>query len=196
FRKAVNLPHLHPGLGANNRAFHKMLTDGVDVEYRHKDGHIAGDKALLVDFDHPERNEFLAVNQFTVIENGKNRRPDVVLFVNGLPLVVVELKNPADENADTHKAFHQIQTYKQEIPTLFAYNEIVVLSDGVDSRAGAFLSPWERFMPWRTVEGQQLAPASMPTIEVLMRGMFEKRRLLDLLHYFIAFAEEDGELKK
>jgi len=196
FRKVVNLPHLHPGLGANNRAFHKMLTDGVDVEYRHKDGHIAGDKALLVDFDHPERNEFLAVNQFTVIENGKNRRPDVVLFVNGLPLVVVELKNPADENADTHKAFHQIQTYKQEIPTLFAYNEIVVLSDGVDSRAGAFLSPWERFMPWRTVEGQQLAPASMPTIEVLMRGMFEKRRLLDLLHYFIAFAEEDGELKK
>jgi len=196
FRKAVNLPHLHPGLGANNRAFHKMLTDGVDVEYRPKDGHIAGDKALLVDFDHPERNEFLAVNQFTVIENGKNRRPDVVLFVNGLPLVVVELKNPADENADTHKAFHQIQTYKQEIPTLFAYNEIVVLSDGVDSRAGAFLSPWERFMPWRTVEGQQLAPASMPTIEVLMRGMFEKRRLLDLLHYFIAFAEEDGELKK
>ena len=196
FRKVVNLPHLHPGLGANNRAFHKMLTDGVDVEYRHKDGHIAGDKALLVDFDHPERNEFLAVNQFTVIENGKNRRPDVVLFVNGLPLVVVELKNPADENADTHKAFHQIQTYKQEIPTLFAYNEIVVLSDGVDSRAGAFLSPWERFMPWRTVEGQQLAPASMPTIEVLMRGMFEKSRLLDLLHYFIAFAEEDGELKK
>ncbi|TRZ54357.1 type I restriction endonuclease subunit R, partial [bacterium] len=122
FRKVVNLPHLHPGLAANNRAFHKMLTDGVDVEYRHKDGHIAGDKALLVDFDHPERNEFLAVNQYTVIENRKNRRPDVVLFVNGLPLVVIELKNPADENADTHKAFHQIQTYKQEIPTLFAYN--------------------------------------------------------------------------
>jgi len=196
FRKVVALPHLHPGLAANNRAFHKMLTDGVDVEYRHKDGHIAGDKALLVDFEHPGKNDFLAVNQFTVIENGKNRRPDVVLFVNGLPLVVVELKNPADENADTFKAFRQIQTYKKEIPTLFVYNEIVLLSDGVDSRAGTFLSPWERFMPWRTIEGQDLAPAGTPTIEVLTRGMFEKSRFLDLLHYFIAFAEEDGELVK
>jgi type I restriction enzyme R subunit len=196
FRKVVNLPHLHPGLAGNNRAFHKMLTDGVDVEYRHKDGHIAGDKAQLVNFEHPERNEFLVVNQFTVIENRKNRRPDVVLFINGLPLVVVELKNPADENADTHKAFQQIQTYKREIPTLFDYNEIVVISDGVDSRSGTFLSPWERYMPWRTVEGQELAPASLPAIEVLIRGMFEKRRFLDLLHYFIAFAEEDDGLAK
>ena len=113
-----------------------------------------------MDFDHPERNEFLAVNQFTVIENRKNLRPDVVLFVNGLPLVVVEFKNPADENADTHKAFHQIQTCKQEIPTLFAYNEIVILSDGVDSRASTFLSPWECFMPWPIIEGQEFAPAS------------------------------------
>jgi type I restriction enzyme R subunit len=102
----------------------------------------------------------LAVNQFTVIDNRKNRCPDVVLSVNGLRLVVVELKHPADENADTHKAFHQIQTYKQEIPTLFAYNEIVILLDGVDNRASTFLSPWERFMPWRTIEGQELAPAS------------------------------------
>jgi type I restriction enzyme R subunit len=202
FRKVVNLPHLHPGLGTNNRAFHKMLTDGVDVEYRTAGGDVRGDKAWLVDFAHPENNDFLAVNQFTVEgvratgQSPQHRRPDVVLFINGLPLVVVELKNPADEKADTFKAFRQIQTYKQEIPSLFAYNEIVVLLDGVDSRAGTFLSPWERFMPWRTVKGQNLAPASMPTVEVLVRGMFEKRRLLDLLHYFIAFAEEDGELKK
>ena len=195
FRKVVNVPHLHPGLGAVNRAFHKMLTDGVDVEYRHPDGHIAGDKAWLVDFAHPERNDFLAVNQFTVIEH-KNRRPDVVLFVNGLPLVVIELKNPADENADTTKAYNQIQTYKQDIPSLFAYNEIVVLSDGVDARAGTLLSPWERFMPWRTIHGQDVESASVPSIEVLSRGMFEPHRFLDLLHYFIAFADENGELKK
>lgn len=197
FRKVVNLPLSHPGLGAVNRAFHKMLTDGVDVEYRHPDGHIAGDKAWLVDFAHPDpiHNDFLAANQFTVIEH-KNRRPDVILFVNGLPLVVIELKNPADEKADTRKAYNQIQTYKQDIPSLFAYNEIVILSDGVDARAGTFLSEWERFMPWRTIHGQDVEPSSVPSIEVLARGMFDPRRFLDLVHYFIAFADEDGELKK
>ena len=195
FRKVVNLPNLHPALAANNRAFHKMLTDGVDVEYRHRDGHIAGDKALLVDFINPENNDFLAVNQYTVTENA-NRRPDMVLFINGLPVVVIELKNPADEKATVEKAFHQIQTYKRDIPSLFVYNEIVILSDGVEAKAGSFLAPRERFMPWRTIEGQDLAQASIPPIEVLTLGMFEKRRLLDLLHYFVAFAEENGITEK
>jgi type I restriction enzyme, R subunit len=195
FRKISNIPHLHPSLGAVNHTFHKMLTDGVDVEYRHTEGHIAGDKAWLIDFTHPENNDFFAVNQFTVIEH-KNRRPDVVLFVNGLPLIVVELKNPTDENADTHKAYRQIQTYKRDIPSLFAYNEIVILSDGVDARAGTFLSPWERFMPWRTIHGQDIEPASVPQIEVLTRGILQQNRFLDILHYFIVFSDENGELKK
>jgi type I restriction enzyme, R subunit len=195
-RKILNLPHLHPSLEANNCTFHQYLTNGIDVEYRNSNGEIVGDKVWLVDFNHPQNNNFLAINQFTVVENHHNRRPDVVVFLNGLPINVFELKNPADENATIQKAYQQIQTYKQEIPSLFVYNEIVAISDGIEARAGSFTSPWERMMPWRTIAGEELAPASMPQIEVLVDGVFEKKRLLDLLRHFIVFQEEDGILVK
>ena len=174
-----------------------MLVDGVEVEYRRPDGTIKGDQVRLVDFTHPEKNDLLAVNQFTVIENHNNRRPDIVLFVNGLPLVVLELKNPADEKATIETAFRQIQTYKQQIPSLFTYNEMVVISDGLDARIGTFTSIRERFMPWRTIEGEQLAPATMIRLEVLAKGVFQKKRLLDLIRNYIVFEiDEDGSIVK
>jgi len=145
----------------------------------------------LIDFDDPEANEWLAVNQFTVIEGQHNRRPDVVVFVNGLPLGVIELKNAADEQADIWTAFRQIQTYQQQIPSLFVHNAVLVVSDGLEARIGTISADRERFMPWRTVGGQDLAPATMPQLEVLLRGVFDKRRFLDLIRYFIVF-EDDG----
>jgi type I restriction enzyme R subunit len=196
FRKLVNLPLLHPGLEANNQEFHKYLTDGIDIEYRTPDGSIRGDKVWLVDFNHPDSNNFLAVNQFTIIENHNNRRPDVLIFLNGIPIVVIELKNPADENATIKKAYQQIQTYKKEIPALFVYNELVIISDGIECKIGSFTSSWERMMPWRTIDGDEVAPATIPQIEVLIKGIFDKHRLLDLLRHFIVFDEDDGKVVK
>ena len=181
-----------PSLLANNRAFHKMLIDGVSVEYQRKDGSITGNYARLVDFENPENNEFLAINQFTVIEGQQNRRPDIVIFVNGLPLAVIELKNPADENATIQTAFQQLQTYKKDIATLFTYNEILVISDGLEARAGTLTSDWARFMPWRTIDGKEIAPKGKPELDVLIKGIFEKARFLDLIKHFIVF-ESDGE---
>jgi len=181
-----------PSLLASNRAFHKMLIDGVSVEYQRKDGSIAGNYARLVDFENPENNEFLAVNQFTVIEGQQNRRPDIVIFVNGLPLAVIELKNPADENATIQTAFQQLQTYKNDIPSLFTYNEMLVISDGLQARAGTLTSDWSRFMPWRTIDGKEIAPKGRPELDVLIKGIFEKRRFLDFIKHFIVF-ESDGE---
>ena len=182
-----------PGLFANNRRFHQLLADGVDVQYRRKDGSIANDKVWLVDFDEIGNNDWLAVNQFTVIEDASrnNRRPDVVIFTNGLPLGVIELKNPSDENATIKGAFKQLQTYKQEIPVLFPFNEILAISDGVQARIGTLTANWERFMPWRTIEGDHVAPKGSLELEVLIKGVFEKHRLLDLIRNFIVF-EVDG----
>ena len=186
-----------PSLVGNNQAFHRMLADGVEVEYRRPDGTIKGDQVRLADFTHPEKNDWLAVNQFTIIENHHNRRPDIVLFVNGIPLVVIELKNPADEKATIESAFRQIQTYKQQIPSLFTYNEMVVISDGVDARIGTFTAIRERFMPWRTIEGEQLAPPEMLRLEVLAKGVFDKRRLLDIVRNYIVFeVDEEGGIAK
>ncbi len=178
-------------LVANNRALHRMLVDGVNVEYRRPDGTIGGAQARAIDFDEPEANDWLAVNQFTVVENRRERRPDVVLFVNGLPLAVIELKNPADENATIRSAFNQLQTYKQDIPSLFVYNEALVISDGVEARIGTLTADRERFMPWRTIGGEDLAPASLPQLQVVLEGVFEKRRFLDLVRHFNVF-EDDG----
>ena len=180
-----------PDLVANNRALHRTLVDGVNVEYRRPDGTIAGAQARVVDFDDPENNDWLAVNQFTVVENRRGRRLDVVLLVNGLPLAVIELKNPADEDATIWSAFNQLQTYKQDIPALFVYNEALVISDGVEARIGTLTADRERFMPWRTIGGEDLAPASLAQLEVVMQGVFEKRRFLDLVRHFIVF-EDDG----
>lgn len=185
-----------PNFYENNRRFHKYITDGVDVEYSTRDGRIIHDKAWLIDFSDPENNDWLAVNQFTVIENKNNRRCDVVLFVNGLPLGVIELKNPGDENATIRGAFNQLQTYKKDIPSIFPYNEILVISDGLEARAGTLTADWERFMPWRTIEGVDLAPKSVPEMEVLVKGIFEKRRFLDLVQNFIVFEVDGSKISK
>ncbi len=179
-----------PSLVGNNRAFHKMLADGIEVEYR-QDGRIKGDKAWMIDFENPENNNWLAVNQFTVVENHINRRPDIVIFVNGLPLAVIELKNAADEKATIWSAFHQLQTYKNDITPLFVYNEALIISDGTHARIGALTADKERFMPWKTIAGDKLAESHDLELEVLLRGVFEKRRFLDLIRYFIVF-EDDG----
>lgn len=180
-----------PSLLVNNHNFHRMLTEGVEVEYSRGDGTIKGDRVMLVDYEDPDANDWLAVNQFTVIENRYNRRPDVVVFINGLPLVIIELKNPVDEKATVRNAFNQIQTYKQQIPALFTYNELVIVSDGLDARIGSLTADFERFMPWKTIEGEKPAPVTMPQLEVLMKGVFDKRRLLEIIRHFIVF-EDDG----
>ncbi len=174
-----------------NRAFHKMLVEGVTVENRRLDGSLRSELAMLVDFTHFDKNDWLVVNQFTVTEQSE-RRPDVVVFVNGLPLVVIELKNPGDEQATLKGAFQQLQTYKEQIPSLMAYNEVLVVSDGVEARAGTLTSNWERFQIWRTVDGETLAPKSKLELETLILGLFEPKRFLDMLRSFIVF-EVDGE---
>ena len=177
-----------PALVQNNRAFHQMLVDGIEVEYPQSDGAIRGDRVRLIDFETPENNDWLAVNQFTVQEE-HNRRPDIVLFINGLPLAVLELKNPTDEKATISTAFRQMQTYKQEIPTLFTYNETVVISDGLEARFGSLTADKEWFLPWRTIEGEDEAPSTEVELEVLIKGIFEKCRFLSYLKYFIVFEE-------
>ena len=175
-----------------NRAVHRMMVDGVTVEYRRPDGSIAGAQAQVIDFDDPDNDDWLAVNQFTVAEGQHARRPDVVLFVNGLPLAVVELKNPADENATIWSAFQQLQTYQAQIPALFNTNAALVASDGVQARIGVLGAGKEWFKPWRTIGGQGDAPASLTELQVVLEGAFEKRRFLDLLRYFIVFEDLGG----
>jgi len=182
-------------LAVNNQRFHNMLVNGVDVEYR-KDGRIVGDKVCLFDFSKPKNNKFLAVNQFTVIENNNNRRPDIVLFMNGLPLAVIELKNPADENATVKTAFNQFETYKAQIPSLFRFNEVLVISDGIEAKSGTISSDWERFLPWKTIDGMEKAPTAIPQIEVLLKGVFDKAIFLDLVRHFVVFEKEEVKLIK
>ena len=179
-------------LETRNRAFHLMLVNGVAVEYRASDGSIRGAQAQVVSFDDAGANDWLAVNQFTVAENRYIRRPDIALFVNGLPLALIELKNPADEDATIRTAWQQIQTYKAELPALFAMNAALVVSDGVEARVGTLTSGWEWFKPWRTVAGEGLAPTSLPELQVLIEGVFEPRRFLYLVRDFIAFEDSGG----
>ena len=179
-----------PSLVGSNRAFHRMLRDGVEVEYRRADGSIGGDQVQLIDYEDLTNNDWLAVNQFTVIEGQHNRRPDIVVFINGLPLVVIELKNAADENATIWEAFKQLQTYKQEIPSLFHYNEALIVSDGLQARIGSLTANKEWFKVWRTIAGEDLAPSSILELEVLIRGVFDKERLLTLLRHFVTFEED------
>ena len=181
-----------PSLIERNRAAHRMLVDGVTVEYRRADGSIAGAQARVIDFDIPENNDWLAVNQFTVAEGQHTRRLDVVLFVNGLPLAVIELKNPADENATIWSAFQQLETYQAQIPALFTYNAALVVSDGVQARIGALGAGREWFKPWRTIGGREDAAASLSELQVVLEGVFEQRRFLDLVRYFIVFEDLGG----
>ena len=181
-----------PSLIEKNRLAHRLLVDGVTVEYRRPDGSIAGAQARTIDFDDPENNDWLAVNQFTVVDGQHNRRPDVVLFVNGLPLAVIELKNAGDEKATIWSAFHQLETYQAQIPALFATNAALVVSDGVAARIGAVGAGKEWFKPWRTITGEGDAPASTPELQVVLEGVFERRRFLDLVRHFIVFEDLGG----
>ncbi len=178
-------------LEARNRDFHRMLVAGVTVEHVDSNGRVRGAQVRVLDFDDPDNDDWLAVNQFTVVENKHERRPDVVLFVNGLPLGVIELKNPADENATIWSAFRQLQTYKAEIPSLFTFNAALVVSDGLEARIGALTAGQEWFKPWRTIAGETLADPSLPQLQVLLEGVFNRRRLLALVRDFIVF-EDDG----
>jgi len=184
-----------PNLIENNSRFHRFLTDGVPVEYRGKD-RIVHDQVTLIDFKNPANNDWVAVNQFTVIEDRNNRRPDVVIFLNGLPLAVFELKNLADENATIRDAFNQFQTYKKDIASLFPFNEVFVISDGILARVGSLTSGWERFMPWRTIAGDTVAPKGSLELEVLIRGIFQKERFLDLIRHFVVFEDTGSSLEK
>ncbi len=179
-----------------NRAQHRMLVDGVTVEYRTDGGKIRGAQARVIDFDDPKNNDWLAVNQFSVVEDRNSRRPDVVLFGNGLPLAVLELKNAADEDATIWTAFNQLQTYKAEIPSIFATNALLVISDGVEARVGTLTAGREWFKPWRTVHGDALAPVATPELQVVIEGLLAPRRLLDLVRDFIVFEDDGGRITK
>src|SRR6266511_2069908 len=201
-----------PSLLLNNHAFHHMLVNGIEVEYKRsspvdkrsspvdkrstphsgsvdkaQDGRMVSGRVYVVDFENIENNDWLVVNQYTVEashQNGKvNRRPDVVIFINGLPLAVIELKNATDEKATIWSAFNQLQTYKNDIPALFHYNELLIISDGLNTRIGSITGNKEWFLPWKTVEGETTAPTSVTQLEVLLKGVFEKRRFLDLIRY-------------
>lgn len=181
-----------PELIANNEAFHKILTQGINVTKR-ENGSARGDYVWLIDFENPENNEFLVVNQFTVVENNVNKRPDVILFVNGLPLVVIELKNAIDENATIKTAYKQLQTYKDVIPSLFTYNGFIVISDGLEAKAGTISAGYSRFMSWKSVDGKKEASHLVSELETLINGMLNKKTLLDLIRHFIVFEKTKRE---
>ncbi len=189
-----------PSLLEENRRIHPLMTEGVDVEYYATEGDLCGTltagKVALINFEHPEQNDWLAVSQFVVINGQNNRRPDVVVFINGLPLGVIELKAPGSGHATLVGAFNQLQTYKQQIPALFHTNALLVTADGISARVGALSADLERFMPWRTTDGTDLAPKGAPELSTLIEGVFERRRLLDLLRHFTVFGEASFGLTK
>ena len=189
-----------PDLLQNNYQFHKFLTEGVEIEYR-KEDRITGDKVWLIDYEKPEQNEFLVINQFTVtgrdaMHRVSTKRPDIILFVNGLPLVVIELKNAADENANIQSAFNQLQTYKQAIPALFQYNALLIASDGWDALYGSLTSPKQFFVPWKSIDGNLAADENMPQMEVMAKGMLNKSVLPDLIRHFTLFHQNKEAITK
>lgn len=181
-----------PELLTNNETFHRLLTEGIPVSKR-VDGDDRGDRVWLIDFKNPHNNEFVVANQFTIIENGHNKRPDVILFVNGIPLVVIELKNAADENTTIHSAFKQVETYKAIIPSLFTYNGFVVISDGLEAKAGSISAGFSRFMAWKSADGKAEASHLVSQLETLIQGMLNKETLIDLIRHFIVFEKSKKE---
>ena len=186
---------------SNNEAFHRMLTEGIKVNYQ-KDGNSRGDLVWLIDFNEPENNDFVVLNQYTVIDSrhlshssNSNKRPDVILFINGLPLVVIELKNPVDQNATISSAFKQLETYKAMIPSLFTYNALLIISDGLEAKTGSISSAFSRFMAWKTMDGKQEASHLIGQLEILIKGMLGKETLLDLIRHFIVFETSRKEDK-
>lgn len=185
-----------PNLLAENRRIHRLITDGVDVEYYAKDGTLTSGKVTVIDFDDPSKNEWLAVSQFVVINGQNNRRPDVVIFVNGLPIVVIELKAPGSENATIDSAFNQLQTYKEQVPQLFHTNAALIISDGIISRVGSLSSDFERFMPWRTRNGKDILAKGQPEQDTLIEGVLAHNRILPLMKDFTVFGESGSGLIK
>ncbi len=181
-----------PNLLARNRALHRMLVDGVNVEYTRSDGSIAGAQAQVIDFERPEQNDWLTVNQFTVVEGQQSRRADIMIFVNGLPLGVIELKNPADEGATVWEAVQQLENYQSLIPALFTYDAALIASDGMQARIGALCAGKEWFKPWRTISGREDAAPGLPELQVVLAGVFQPRRFLDLVRHFIVFEDLGG----
>ena len=187
-----------PSLIEENRRVHQMLVDGINVEFPIEDGTIKGDKVWLIDFTEPANNDWVVTNQFTVVEGKYNRRPDVVVFINGLPVVVIELKNAAGENATVEAAFDQLQTYKMQVPSLFRTNGLLVVSDGLTARVGSLTADQERFMPWRSVTGEHgdFTPSGPHELDTMVRGVFDQRHLLSLIRNFTVFADKgDGPFK-
>ncbi|MCC7135416.1 MAG: type I restriction endonuclease subunit R, partial [Nitrosomonas sp.] len=181
-----------PELLSNNETFHRLLTEGVKVSYQQA-GNERGDIVWLIDFENPGNNEFVVASQFTVIENNQNKRPDLVVFVNGIPLVVIELKNAIDENTTIKSAFKQLETYKQSIPSLFTYNALLVISDGLEAKAGSLSAGISRFMTWKTADGKVEASHLVSQLETLIKGMLNKKTLLDLVRHFVVFEQSRKE---
>ena len=178
-----------------NFRVHQLLTQGAPVEHRGKDGSIRTSRIWLIDFEHPQNNDWLAVNQFTIVENGKNRRPDVLVFINGLPLGLLELKNPANANATLKHAWNQIQTYRSNIPAVFTANAVTLISDGTSAAMSPFTGGFEHYAPWKTVDGREVV-TNLPALEVAIKGIFDQRRFLDILQNFVVFSEETVSEKK
>jgi len=174
---------------ANNESFHNYITNGIEVEYL-KDGYLKGTRVILIDYEHPENNEWLCINQYVIQYNNLIKRPDIILFVNGLPLVGIELKNPEDENATLESAYHQFQTYKNYIPLLYDYNSLLVISDGVDAKYGSLTAPITRFMTWKTKDGIQEDPITEPQINTLVKGLLNHATLLEIIKDFTVFEKE------
>ena len=189
-QKAVRL--YAPDLLTNNEEFHSFLIEKIKIPYI-QDGFERSYEVALIDFENITNNEFLVVNQYTIVENNQNKRPDILLFVNGIPLVVIELKNAADEQATIAKAFNQIQTYKAIIPSLFTYNALCVISDGLEAKAGSLSADLSRFMAWKSADGKKEASRFVPQLETLIKGMLNKATLLDLVRNFVVFEKTKKE---
>ncbi|MEX1064322.1 MAG: type I restriction endonuclease subunit R [Candidatus Paceibacterota bacterium] len=194
--KKVSRYH-HPEILLDNRQFHSQLTDGVSVEYRTPDGGVRTEQARLFDFEDPTKNEFVAINQFTVINGDYHRRPDIVLFVNGLPLGIIEIKDPTDERASLQGAYNQLQTYEAEIQPLFRFNALEIITDGIDAELGTISATYERFTAWKSIEGEK-DHKNVPMLEVLLKGVCDKNRFLDIVRNFVVFEKdkEQGFIKK
>ena len=180
---------------AENFRVHKLLTEGVPVEHRGADEAVRTIRIWLIDYDEPSNNDWVAINQFSIIENGKNRRPDVIVFVNGIPVGLLELKNPTDEHATLKGAWNQLQTYRHDIPSLFTPNAVAVISDGTTAAMSSFTGGFEHFAPWKTVDGREVV-TNLPALEVLIKGIFDQRRFLDIVRNFVVFSEETVTEKK
>ncbi|MDK9877487.1 type I restriction endonuclease, partial [Staphylococcus equorum] len=176
----------------NNRIFHEMITNGIEVEHYNEDGETINDLVYVFDFNNPENNDFLAVNQLIVVNGDDNKRPDVVLFINGLPVVVIELKSSTNESVGVEDGYHQLETYKMKIPQLFNHNAVLVTSDGINTKAGSMTADYDRFMTWRTKDGKTEASSTMASLDVLIHGMLNKEVLLDLIRHFTLF-QDDGK---